>query len=90
MAEIMTRAAQIISDKIDVEREIASAVAAKSFEQKIMAVTPALFILYMQLSSPGFLTVLYTSAFGAILMTVCLVVYIAAVWLGRRIVSIEV
>ena len=90
MADIMTRAAQIISDKIDVEREIASAVAAKSFEQKIMSVTPAFFIVYMQLSSPGFLSVLYTSLFGAILMTACLAGYIAAIWLGRRIVTIEV
>ena len=90
MVEIITRAARIISDKIDVEREIEAAVAAKSFEQKIMAATPALFIVYLQLSSPGFLTVLYTSSFGTILMTACLIGYAAAIWLGHRIVAIEV
>jgi len=90
MAEIIVRAARIISDKIDVEREIETAVAAKSFEQKIMAATPALFIVYLQMSSPGFLTVLYTSLFGRILMSGCLAGYAAAIWLGHRIVAIEV
>ena len=90
MVGIMASAARVIGDKIDVEREIEAAVAAKSFEQKIMAGMPALFIVYMRLTSPGFLDVLYTTAFGAILMTVCLAAYIGAVALGRRIVTIEV
>ena len=80
----------VCSDKIDVEREIEAAVAAKSFEQKIMAAAPVFFILYLQLSSPGFLDVLYTSLFGALLMTGCLAVYAAAIILGKRIVTIEV
>lgn len=90
MVDIITKAARIISDKIDVEREIEAAVAAKSFEQKIMAAAPVFFILYLQLSSPGFLDVLYTSLFGALLMTGCLAIYAAAIILGKRIVTIEV
>ena len=90
MVGIMSSAARVIGDKIEVEREIAASVAAKSFEQKIMAGMPALFIVYMRLTSPGFLDVLYTTLFGAILMTACLAAYIGAIALGRRIVSIEV
>lgn len=89
-ADIVRETADTISGKIDVEREIETAIAAKKYEQKIMSVMPAFIILYMQLTSPGFLSVMYTSAFGAIVMTVCLAVYGGALWWGAKIVDIRV
>ena len=47
-------------------------------------------ILYMSLTSPGFLEVLYGNLFGVAVMTGCLAVYLFAWWLGNRIVDIEV
>lgn len=51
---------------------------------------PAGIILYLQLASPGFLDILYGNPFGICAMTVCLTVYGAAYWMGKRIVEIEV
>ena len=47
-------------------------------------------ILYLQLTSPGFLEVLYGNPFGVCAMTVCLGIYGLSYWLGKRIVDIEV
>lgn len=89
-ANIVRETALSISSKIDVEREIETAIAAKKYEQKIMGVMPAFIILYMQLTSPGFLSVMYTSVFGALVMTACLAVYGGALWWGAKIVDIRV
>lgn len=89
-AGIVRETAVTISSKIDVEREIETAIAAKKYEQKIMSVMPAFIILYMQLTSPGFLSIMYTTAFGMIVMTACLAVYAGALWWGAKIVDIRV
>ena len=55
-----------------------------------MAVIPAGIILYMRVFSSGFLDILYDSMAGNIIMTVCLIIYIAALFWGSRITNIKV
>ena len=90
MSEVTMETAERIGERMDVEREIETSVAAKKYEQRIMSVMPGVILLYMQLTSPGFLDVLYTTAFGAIVMTACLLVYAASLFWGRKIVDIRV
>ena len=90
MAEVTMETAERIGERMDVEREIETSVAAKKYEQKIMSIMPGVILLYMQLTSPGFLDVLYTTAFGAIVMTACLLVYAVSLYWGRKIVDIRV
>lgn len=90
MADIIQKASATIGGKIDVEREIETVLAAKKYEQKIMAAMPCAIILYMQLASPGFLDVLYGNALGAAVMTGCLAVYAGAIFWAAGIVNIEI
>lgn len=90
MGKVIQKAARMLGDKIDVKREIESVLAAKKSEQMIMSLMPAGIILYMQMTSPGFLSILYGNPVGISAMTVCLGIYGTAYWLGRRIVDIEV
>jgi len=55
-----------------------------------MSLMPAGIIMYLQLTSPGFLSVLYGNPFGIAAMSICLAIYATAYWLGRKIVDIEV
>ncbi|MDO4620622.1 MAG: type II secretion system F family protein [Lachnospiraceae bacterium] len=87
---MIRRAAETIEGRIDVEREIEMLLSAKRMEQAIMSVMPAGIILYMRVASPGFLDVLYGSAAGTLIMSVCLAVYAGAVRWGMKIVKIEV
>ena len=64
--------------------------AAKKNEQFLMSLMPVGIILYMRLTSPGFMEILYGNVFGVAVMTVCLGIYGFAYWLGCRIVDIEV
>ena len=55
-----------------------------------MSVIPLGIILYMQLTSPGFLDVLYGNEMGICIMTACLALYLAAFQWGVRLTEIEV
>ena len=90
MNRIIQTSARMLGDKIDVQKEIETMLAAKKAEQMIMSLMPAGIIMYLQMTSPGFLSVLYGNPFGIAAMSICLVIYATAYWLGRKIVDIEV
>ena len=88
--EIIRNVVRQMGEKIDVEREIVTLMAAKKMEFKIMTVIPMAMILYMKMSFPHFFDVLYGNVLGVVVMSVCLIVYLAAYEMGKHIVEIEV
>lgn len=87
---ILKNSVDMISGKIEVEREIRTLLAAKKLEFQVMCVIPLGIILYMRTAFPEFLSVLYGSLPGTILMTACLGVYAFAYRMGKKMVQIEV
>lgn len=90
LVEIINYTAGIIRDKVLVQEEIYTITASRVFEQKIMNGIPIAIILYIDLTSPGFFRVMYESAMGRCIMTVCLGVYAGALLLARKLLDIEV
>ncbi len=87
---IIAHSANTIGDKIQIKEEIITMTAAKSFEQKIMTVIPVAIVLYIDFTSPGFFDWLYSGLAGRLIMTACLLVYLAAIAISARILRIEV
>jgi tight adherence protein B len=90
LKRIIAHTADIIGDKISIKEEIATMTSGKQFEQKIMELIPVLIILYIDRSSPGFFDPMYTTLKGRLIMTVCLCLYGAAVWISGKILNIAV
>jgi tight adherence protein B len=80
----------MIGDKIETEKEIKVTLSARRGEQRIMNLVPFGILLYLDLSSPGFFASLYHNIAGVVIMSVCLVVYLAAYSLSRKMLRIEV
>jgi tight adherence protein B len=89
LSAIIRKTADQIGAGIEIEEEIQTILAAKRLEQKIMTVMPCGIIAYLQLTSPSYLSVLYNSAAGALFMTICLILWIAAAIWGNSIVQTE-
>lgn len=89
LIEVSKSTADKISSKIETSREIKTMIAGKRMEGKIMTLIPLAIIIYFWISSPGFLDCLYTLN-GRPVMTVLLVIYIAAYKWGERIGDITV
>lgn len=90
LVSIMSRTAESIRDKIQVHEEIRTMTASRRLEQRIMNLLPFFIILYIDMTSPGFFHLMYTTATGRLLMTGCLAIYIVAIWLSGRILDIGV
>ncbi|MCL2865245.1 MAG: type II secretion system protein F [Lachnospiraceae bacterium] len=88
--EIIRDTAISIGEKIEVEKEIITMLAAKAFEFKVMSMIPFAIILYMRLTFGEFIYELYGNPVGIAVMSICLAVYVVAYLLGRKIVKIEV
>ena len=87
---IIRDAARTIGEKIDTEREIQTMLAAKKLEFEIMSVIPFIMILYMKMTFGEFLSVLYGTWTGCIVMSICLVLYLGAYRFGWRLLQIEI
>lgn len=88
--KIMRSCASVIGEKLEAERDIGTILASGKYEQKIITLIPLFLLLYVDMTSKGFLDVLYTGFFGRAVMTVCLAVYFTSYLIGRRIMNIEV
>lgn len=87
--EIIKATGDIISDKLEVKREIVTLIAAKKFEATIMKIIPAGILFYLSVSSPGFLDSLYHNLFGVLLMTFLLGIYLFTYRIIDKIITIE-
>ena len=90
MKVVLENCIKAMEDRIDVKKEIDALLAARKMEHRIMSVIPLGIILYLQISSPEFLSVLYGTPIGICVMTVCLGIYLTAYQWGARLVNIEV
>lgn len=90
MKTVLQKCIASMEERIQVKKEIDALLASRKMEQKIMSIIPLGIILYMRLTSPGFLDVLYHTALGAGIMTFCLVLYLSAFFWGVRLTEIEV
>lgn len=87
---IMKNTARTIAETVETEREISTVLAARRYEQRIMNRIPFAIILYLRVGAGGFLDPLYHNVVGVLVMTVCLGLYLAASYLGEKMLQIEV
>jgi len=90
MNEIIKSGVTVIEEKIEIKQEIQTLLSARKLEARIMSGIPFFIILYIGTTSKGYFDNLYQTWGGHILMTACLIVYLAAVSLSEKIVDIEV
>lgn len=90
LVPILRHTVDIIHDKGQIQEEILTMTSAKRLEQKIMNLLPFLIVFYIELTSPGFFDLMYTTALGRIVMTVCLAVYAVAYAASEKILNIDI
>ena len=90
MRKILQECITSMEGQMDVKKEIQAMLASRRLEQRIMSLLPLGIILYLQISSPSFLSVLYGNPVGICIMTLCLGIYLFAYQWGERLVEIEI
>lgn len=90
MGEVLQTSWQTLGDKIDTQKEVDTMMASRRYEMKIMNLMPAGILLYLQISFRGFLDPMYGNAAGITVMSLCLAIYLAAVYLGRKMMDVRI
>ena len=90
MNEIMVDAISTIGEKISLEKEIYTMLQAKRYELRIMEAVPFVIIYYIEITSKNYFRNMYHTAAGLFIMTVCLILYILAVFWGMKIMQIQI
>lgn len=90
LSEVVTNAVNILKEKKKVAEEITTMMTSKRLEYRIMCLMPAGILLYVNLSSPEFISMLYEGILGRGAMTLLLASYIAAILIGERMMKIEI
>ena len=88
--KIVQNAAWHIAEKQETEREIATVLAGKKMEQKIMNVVPIGLLAYLNLTSGEFLAPLYGNLLGIAVMTLAFVAYVGAILMSQKMLEIEI
>lgn len=90
LIKIMKTTSSNISDKIEVQREITTLIAAKRLEGNIMSIIPIGIILYLNVCMPEFLEPMYNGLLGRVIMSIALISYLLALLLLNKIISIKI
>lgn len=85
----ISSSAKRIEERLEVKQQINTQLAEKQFEMKIMGVMPLGILVYIGLTAYEFIEPLYHNVMGIIVMTVCLVLYVAFLYVAKKIVTIE-
>lgn len=81
---VLQQVAGQLNMKVQTEMQIETQIAGKQMEQRIMNLMPAAILLYICVTSPEMMQVMYTTAVGRVVMTVCLGVYGGAFGMAEK------
>ena len=90
LEKAMGKAVSIITEKINLRREISALTAQKKLEVRLLTAIPFIVLAFLQLTSSDYMTVLYETILGRIIMTFCLLAVGSAYMIGERIMEIEI
>lgn len=87
---IIKQTVRIIREKAEVQMEINTIISGRKMEQKVMVCIPLGILMYLRITSGSLIDMLYGNVLGIAVMTVCLIVYVLAVFISVKIVDIKV
>jgi len=90
MNQVISKTSGMLIEKIGIEKEIKTLTSQKSFEGRIISVMPVIVILFLNLVSPDYIGILYTSFMGRVIMTAALAGIVYSYFLIRKLTKIEV
>ena len=90
LVQAVDRAAVLIVEKINIENEMRTLFSQKKTEGRMMAIMPIAMIVFLRLSSPGYLSLMYETILGKILMTLALIAMIYSIYMTEKITRIDI
>ncbi len=88
--EMIAKAAEVIMDKMTIDREIKAITAQKKVEAKIISSMPVFILVFLNLASPGYLDSLYHTLAGRLIMTAALGTIFISYYIMNKILEVRI
>lgn len=85
MSQIIRSTATLIGKRLELRQEMRTLLGGRRMELNIMRVMPFGILLYVGLGNPGYFAPLYHNLQGITVMSICLLIYLAAYFLGEEV-----
>lgn len=89
-AGVLSKGANMIAEKITIDREIEAITYQKKIEGRVIGSMPVVLLIFLNIFSPDYISPLYSGLSGHIIMTLALVLTIFAFAMIERITNIEI
>lgn len=90
LSRVLRQTGSVLQDKIELKRELHTAIAAKQMEFQVMCIVPYGILLYLKLCAPSMSGALYHTVFGVVFMWGVLAVYLGLKQLGEYVIRGEI
>lgn len=90
LIETVRKTAHMIADKIAVEQDISVMLAQKKLESKLLNIIPYVMIVFLSAGSPDYMSPIYHSTLGAVVMTVSIITLLGCYLLSMKLMNIQV
>ena len=84
MIVALSNAASIIADKIAIENEIKTSVYQRKLEGRIISAMPFMIVLFLKLTSPDYVSVLYNTLAGRGIMTISIILVAVSIYMVEK------
>ncbi|NLY71922.1 MAG: hypothetical protein GX076_09645 [Clostridiales bacterium] len=90
MEKVIMKAIDVLLDKIDIKREIHKLTAQKRMESYILTAIPFILLLFLHIVSPNYLSVMYETIEGRIIMTLALFTIVSSLLWNLKLTDISI
>jgi tight adherence protein B len=90
LTEVIRNTYNIINDKLDICQEIEVILAEKKLERRVLSILPAGLVLILSSTAGDYMRPVFESMIGRIVMTISLLIMLAANYVSARIINIKV
>lgn len=90
LIEVMRSTSNTIGEKIEIKQEIETMISGKKFEFNVLMVMPVVMVLFLSVTSADYMSAVFTTIAGRLAMTVAIIIFVIAYFVGARIMKINV
>lgn len=89
VGKVCLKSSKLLLDKLNFQNEIKTLISQKKLDIILLASMPVIILIFLNLSNYSYISVLYSSLLGRIIMSICLLLSVIAILWGMKIVNIK-
>lgn len=90
LVQVIKSTSQTIGDKIEIKQEIETLISGKKFEFRILLIMPVALILLLSMTTADYMQPVFDTVIGNVVMTVAIILFGIAYFIGKKIMDINV